>query len=618
MFFSPDRPPLLARLQFALFRFGRRLADFGAWLISPLEWIVARVTHSIFAATERFDQVDSILIRIGLVLSWPLRMLWRLGVGIIGLLPESARAVITAPFRGIRFLWGWSIAVLLRFAEAINLDAVVWRIVHWTRPLWYPFAAMIGFFSAWLRTRDYRQLLWGLPVIAILLPLAAISGWTAIRGNEGIAAQYRVAVREAREDKDYERVRLFERKLAQLGVATELTDYQTALALAQDGKMQEAYERMQKLAPVEEPGFRAAHYWIVHQLLSRGIELPEAERQKLVRVHIDHLESSGVKGFEFDLVRAFALQAENKKEEAATVLAPHAGRYPQAAIMRMQIHMSQMRLDEARNDARLVRAHMEDRTRGDAKLSPQDFAAWTIAESLLGDASKAHSLAEQWYKLEPDNESAHNTLLELKLQLFNEMLRLPEPNVDQLAALFLEAAGLIKNPQVLQRQFATLYRIRSQSPIAERVVDAVVKSPDTPSSIMEAAGTVAATMGDYTKARQYLRLAVERNPENAVAWNNYAWIINHEPNGDLEEGLSAVNKALEIAPKEFRFRETRGQILVRLSRWKEAVDDLEYAANGMPDSADIHLSLAKAYEALGDHGLAGVHREHAARTLSRR
>ncbi|HJQ81926.1 MAG TPA: tetratricopeptide repeat protein [Lacipirellulaceae bacterium] len=84
-----------------------------------------------------------------------------------------------------------------------------------------------------------------------------------------------------------------------------------------------------------------------------------------------------------------------------------------------------------------------------------------------------------------------------------------------------------------------------------------------------------------------------------------------EPDGDIDDALEAVNEALEIRPDEFRFRETRGQVLVRLGRWQEAVQDLEYAANGMPESRDIHRSLAKAYDALGEKQLAQVHHEHA-------
>ena len=108
MSFPSERPPLLVRLRFALFRLGRRLSNAGAMLIAPFEWALAMVTHGLFAATERFEGIDSVLLGIGWVLTWPVRMLWRLLSAAAGLLPESARNVLTAPFRLAR------IAVALR------------------------------------------------------------------------------------------------------------------------------------------------------------------------------------------------------------------------------------------------------------------------------------------------------------------------------------------------------------------------------------------------------------------------------------------------------------------------------------------------------------------------
>jgi Tfp pilus assembly protein PilF len=51
--------------------------------------------------------------------------------------------------------------------------------------------------------------------------------------------------------------------------------------------------------------------------------------------------------------------------------------------------------------------------------------------------------------------------------------------------------------------------------------------------------------------------------------------------------------------------------MVKLQRWKEAVDDLEFAVNGIPDSPQVHSSLASAYEALGQSQLARAHRQYA-------
>jgi predicted Zn-dependent protease len=103
----------------------------------------------------------------------------------------------------------------------------------------------------------------------------------------------------------------------------------------------------------------------------------------------------------------------------------------------------------------------------------------------------------------------------------------------------------------------------------------------------------------------------DENPNNAAAWNNYAWALYQCPEADLEAALAAVAKALEMAPDNPSFRETRGQILVAQASWKSAVVDLEFALNAMPDSTTIHKSLAVAYQALGDEQLAAIHREYA-------
>jgi tetratricopeptide (TPR) repeat protein len=618
MSFPPDRRPLLVRIRHATVRLFRRLAEWGAMIVAPFERVLTTVTRRLLAATEKFEGIDSLLIGFFFAVTWPARKLWRLLSAGAALLPESARAPFTAPFRLFRYLGRRIIVSFMRVAEALNLDGIVLRLIRWTRPVWYPLAAVLGFMSAWLATRSYKQLLWGLPVFVLLLPLAAIGGWTVLRGNESIAAQYRLAVKEAREKKDYERVQLYERKLAQLGVATELTDYQTALALAQDGEIEKAYDRMQRLAPLDKPGYLPAHYWIVQQLVTGTIQVPAAQRHQLIGTHLDHLQTEGVEGFEIDLMRAVQLLGQKKPQEAAELLKPHASRVPLAASMRMEINLSRGRLEEARGDARLVQLHMKDRKRRGEEFSTQDYAAWAVAERTLGDFATAHSLAEQWFAAEPGNNTARAVLLELSLRLFAASFDVPEPDVERQLKLFLQAAELADDPGLLQGQFASLYRLRSRHPAAGRAVEAIVNSPETPASILEAAGTAAATMGQPKEAKAFLKRAVEKDPRNSVAWNNYAWLVTQEPQGDLEDALQAVNNALEVSPDEFRFRETRGQVLLRLGRWQEAVKDLEFAANGMPGSTDVHLSLAKAYDALGEQQLARVHREHAERPVRNR
>jgi tetratricopeptide (TPR) repeat protein len=139
----------------------------------------------------------------------------------------------------------------------------------------------------------------------------------------------------------------------------------------------------------------------------------------------------------------------------------------------------------------------------------------------------------------------------------------------------------------------------------------LIKSPDTPEIVLQLLGTHAVVSGEAAEASTLLKRAVEKNPKDAIAWNNYACSLLELPNADLDEALTAVDNALAIAPDAPQFRETRGQVLVRLKQWDKAIEDLELAINGMPNSKTIHRSLADAYAALGQQDLATVHREQA-------
>ena len=607
---GPIRVPLLFRIRRMPYRLARWMSEVGAALVSPLERGSAAVIGRFLKATERFQGVESFLLGLLFVLLWPLRALLRLAAAAANLMPQSARQVLAAPFYFVAAVWHRLIVGLMRAAEVLNLDGFVLWLVRWTCFLWYPIAAVGGFCAAWLATRNLRRLWWGLPIVLVLFPLTAMGLWTMIQGDESFAKQYNVVVNEAREKKDYKRVQLFQRKLAQLGVSTDLAAYQTALALEKDGELDQAYERMQQLAPVEEAGYMRAHLWIIEHLVSDKLKLPEEESQRLLKIHLGHVELLGARGPQLELLNAVALVRDKQLVEAAEKLAPLVSSQPVAAMMRMECNIALDRTDDARSDARMVRLHMHNRASG-KDLTAEECRVWLAAEGLLGDLPKAHELAKQWHKLEPKNKVARTILVDLSGQLFKVSLGVPDPDPDHLTDLFLLAAELTDDPKGLQGQFASLYRLRSDFPLAQQVVDRIVNSPRTPAPILEAAGTVAAMLGEPKRAKVYLQQALKKDPLNSVALNNYAWLIIQEPNPNLNAAFAAVNQAIEIAPKDFRYRETRGQILVRLGRWQEAVDDLEYAANGMPSSKEIHLSLAKAYDALGDRQLAQVHRQHA-------
>lgn len=591
------------------------LTDIGAAIVRPIEWLFAQLGRAAMAVTEGFEGLESFAVRIGYVLSWPLRMLWKLAVHVADvLLPRSVRNAFLWPFRAMGSLGTWIGHAGLRVIEALNLDGAILWLVRKTRWLWYPFAALAGFLQAWAASRSYKQLLWGLPAVLIFGPVIATAAWTKIWGKGSIADDYSVAVKHALEAKDFPRARLYEQKLAQLGVDSQYTKYQSALAMANEGNIAEAYERMQELAPNGEDdptGYGPAHQWILQHALDNKLGLSNDENHRLFGIHLAKLQKLGARGSEVDMLKGLWQARANQFAEASKTLEPLINKLPTAAVMRMEIDLSMGQLEEAKSDARAIRAHMERNRRDIKTLKALDCRAWAMAEELLGNLDKSRELVRRWVELEPKNKDARHTLAELCWREFVSILDTPNPDAQELADLMIDVGENTDDPHQLQRKVGALYRQRNRIPVATRVIELMAASPRTQSAILEAAGTAAAEAGNIEQARTYLKDAVAKDPKNAIAWNNYAFIVTQGPNPNHEEALTSVNKALAIMPDEYHFRETRGQILVALKKWKEAIPDLEYAVNGMPTSPEIHQALAQAYEAMGEEQLARLHRQQA-------
>ncbi len=113
--------------------------------------------------------------------------------------------------------------------------------------------------------------------------------------------------------------------------------------------------------------------------------------------------------------------------------------------------------------------------------------------------------------------------------------------------------------------------------------------------------------GRTEQAMRHLELAHKLNPDMAVIANNFAWQIAFSPNGDLERALRLCEQALAKAPEYPEIRETRGQILLKLKRYSEAIADLESVIVHFQTNRQTRQALVSAYEAIGLPDLARKH-----------
>ena len=590
----------------------QRVSRFCAAFIWPIEQVFRILARKLFAVAERAEQFEAALLVPLRVLAWPFRVLGTaFGWFLARLVPGPVRGALAIPVRrfwsmrrrlGAKFIW---------LSDQLSLDRAVLWLAWLLRPLWYPIAAIGNVVIAWAATRRPKKLVGGLLAVLLVLPILMGVAWSALWGQRSVASRYRLAVNAAIEEKDYGRVQLFERKLSQLGVDTKLSEFNTAQALERDGQIAEAYERMQRLAPLEAPGYPPAHFWIIHHLLSRELAVSADDAQRLASSHLDQLASLGIKGRQLDMTRAYLLAGANQLEEAAAILKPLIHSDPLAAIERFRLNLSLARRDEARQDAIVVRQHMQRRSRNGEPVTSDDYQWWAAAEEFLGDPARARRVLREWLRLDPLNEDARSGLAALSVAEFDHLVSSFDLPPGEFARRIREAFESASVPDQIKLRLAALYHQRQTRAGLAAVFDELTASSDLPPALAEVLGTSAGMSGEWDRAQACLEQAVAGDPRNAVAWNNLACVLLQQPDAGLDASLAASERALQLQPLDYRFRETRGQIFVRLGRWQEAVEDLEYALNGMPDVPAIHRSLGRAYDALGDKHLAAIHRRHA-------
>ena len=106
---------------------------------------------------------------------------------------------------------------------------------------------------------------------------------------------------------------------------------------------------------------------------------------------------------------------------------------------------------------------------------------------------------------------------------------------------------------------------------------------------------------DYRAAAQQFKAVLEVEPENTVALNNLAWVLNEL--GD-PKALEFAERASELAPFAPLVMDTHGWILVQHGDAAQGLTLLRKANSIAPQDTDIQLHLAKALLKTGDRAAA--------------
>lgn len=444
-------------------------------------------------------------------------------------------------------------------------------------------APLADFIVKWHNSRDYCRLAFSLPAIILSGLLFVPFTLSSLQTKHDKMVHYQLALLKANENNDVVQQTLCLQRLEQLGYhRQELAEFQTAMSIAMEGDYGAAYEKVSKIAPVESPGFRFGHLWIAHALLEEKIDKlsrDEKQRWTLIDKHIQHAIS-----LDSTCERTKRLKVEadiHFGRDAAAVegMLEIASSYP-------EMHVALMRLYAREGDTASAKTHAQRVVSNFSDVPKQQSASMYLAEAdRILEGGGLQPMGTTKVAL------AQRSWTSMAMSAIDSALRLASRNRVSQAL-----PSLIPVPERLGRfnvEPADATSGRQYSVAAEKYLR------DGDRFYLDE---------QYGQALEKYKSACKVDQDCAVAWNNIAWILSNIEPLQMEEALDAANRGLRIDDLA-RIRETRGQILLKLQRWQEAMSDLEKALNGAPRiRQSAHLGLAVAYEKLGDPQTATAHR----------
>jgi len=104
---------------------------------------------------------------------------------------------------------------------------------------------------------------------------------------------------------------------------------------------------------------------------------------------------------------------------------------------------------------------------------------------------------------------------------------------------------------------------------------------------------------NWEKAKHIYQQVIELDPDNAVALNNYGYMLA-ELGERLDEAEKMIRKALKIRPNEPAFLDSLGWVYFQRGNYKEALKWVEKAVKAQPRDAELRYHLGMVYWKLGD------------------
>jgi Tfp pilus assembly protein PilF len=497
---------------------------------------------------------------------------------------------------------------------------------HWLKKRWEPIAwlfhdvreavtkpvvKLARRVSTWWENRRGRYLLQGLPALLLALGVIFLAA-VVIAGKVGsdrqqLASHYQMQAAQSMVARNWDAARVAYERLAVLDDDKPDHRYALALALQGLGQKERAVGLMGALAPLDGPqGFAPAHLWLGLIYYSQSGSNPRA--QQLAEQHLTRVVKLQPEAVEAHIMLAQIYMRNSQFDKAEKHFLAGARVRPEIGLMLAGLYKERGQKENQLFWCQRSAKYFQGQLEADSGNHP---ARLNLAEAKLlgGQFAEARTLLQQGLAL--SNADVYKTRLAKNSIVWFDSLP-NETDADRGQRLALIEEGLKydpKNTELLSRLIDATSLEGDEADKARTVLQGILAQGKATGPLHFMLGVDALKQEKNELALHHFDQAFKLTPQMPDVANNLAWMLAHKEKPDLPRALDMIDSVLKRQPKDARYRETRGQILAKMARWKEALDDLSAALPELPDEKGLHATMAEAYRQLGFKDLAEQHQK---------
>ncbi|MEZ6131850.1 MAG: tetratricopeptide repeat protein [Planctomycetaceae bacterium] len=460
--------------------------------------------------------------------------------------------------------------------------------------------------GTWWKHRQLKHLLRGIPAVllmsgAVYVLIGHRSFSTFQRGQRYLAAADREFNRE-----NWTTAEQFFGRAIQLGINTPDVRFRLAQAAQKSGDTSRMIAILTALAPADRPVYAPAHLWQAMQLLSNAT----AERVQIATRHLKHalLLDPGNRTAH-SLMGDLAYQIQDWPSAVQHLELSN----PVSARNNLQLSKALL-MTNNRSRAAMFADRAEKTGREEVKAAPDAVSSRiALAEALILQEKFEEALGtvSQGIALAPDDQELRIELGRVYLMWSEAFAASARPDPQRSFEVFqLLARALEQDPNNILIFDRIMKLLLAGGEIADRGEEILLQNISAgivPGVSHLLLGTFTDATDQAEKAAFHLERAHALLTNAPIVSNNLAWHLMIQPQPELDRALKLIDAVVAKYPDNAAFRETRGQILVRLERYQEALEELEFALPTYRDQPELHESLIRIYEHLKLPDLAAQH-----------